>query len=375
MKFVLAPDSFKESLDAIEVANAMEEGLSRIFPDAEYVKIPMADGGEGTTRSLVDATNGSMHKCIVTDPIGRPIEASFGILGNGKVGILEMASASGLELIDKSQRNPMITTTFGTGELIKNMIDHGVEEIIIGIGGSATNDGGAGMIQALGGKLLDKNGDQIGFGGGSLSDLDKIDLDDMDPRIKDIKILVACDVTNTLTGEFGATAVFGPQKGADEEMLLILERNLNHFAEVIEKDLGISVLGMEGGGAAGGLGAGLVAFLNGKLEKGIDIVIKYTNIEEKIIGADYVFTGEGSIDSQTRFGKTPYGVAKLASKQSIPVIAVAGNIEGDIDILYDYGFNAIFCILQNITSLENAIKSGSENIKKTCENIGRLLKI
>ena len=284
-----------------------------------------------------------------------------------------MASASGLELISKEKRDPMVTTTFGTGELIKKALDLNVKTILIGIGGSATNDGGAGMIQALGGKLLDKNNNEIGFGGGELSKLERIDLAQLDERLKEVKIIVACDVDNPLTGERGAAYIFARQKGATDETIKILDDNLKHFADVIRRDLKIDVENIEGAGAAGGLGAGLMAFLSAELKRGIDIVIEYSKFEEKLEGASLVITGEGSIDGQTHFGKTPYGVAKTAKKYGIPVIALAGNVSEDIDILYDYGFDAIFSILSGVQTLETALKNGEKNLERVSENIGRLI--
>ena len=285
-----------------------------------------------------------------------------------------MASTSGLELVPREKRNPMITTTYGTGELIKKAMDMGAKTILIGIGGSATNDGGAGMIQALGGKLLDENGKQISFGGGELSKIKKIDLSELDSRIKNIKFIAACDVQNPLTGETGAANVFGRQKGATEEMVKILDNNLKHYAELIRKDVKVDVENIPGAGAAGGLGAGLMAFLNAELRKGIDIVVEYSKLEEKIKGADFVITGEGSIDSQTRFGKTPYGVVSVAKKYGVPNITLAGNVSKDIEILYDYGFDAIFSIMQGVDNLDNALKNGKVNLEKTAENIARFFK-
>lgn len=375
MKIVIAPDSFKESMTGKAACDAIEKGLKKVLKNAEFIKIPMADGGEGTTQSLVDATNGKIYYQKTTGPLGEPVESKLGLLGDGKTAILEMASTSGLELISKEKRNPMITTTFGTGELIKKALDLEVSTILIGIGGSATNDGGAGMIQALGGKLLDKDNNQIGFGGGELSKIEKIDLSALDQRLKNVKIIVACDVNNPLTGPKGAAHIFGPQKGADAETVEILDNNLKHFADIIRKDLKIDVENVAGAGAAGGLGAGLMAFLSAELKRGIDIVIEYSELEEKIKGASYVITGEGSIDGQTRFGKTPYGVAKTAKKYNIPVIALAGNVGKDIDILYDYGFDAIFSILPGVQTLETALKNGEENLTRTSENIGRIISI
>lgn len=373
MKIVIAPDSFKESMSGKVACEAIEKGLKKILKDAIFEKVPMADGGEGTTQSLVDATNGKIYCVEATNPLGEKVEAKLGILGDRETAILEMASASGLELISKENRDPMITTTFGTGELIKKALELNVKTILVGIGGSATNDGGAGMIQALGGKLLDRDGNQIGFGGGELSKLKKIDLSDLNERLKDVKIIVACDVDNPLTGERGASYIFGRQKGGNDKTIAILDRNLKHFAQIIRDELNIDIENIAGSGAAGGLGAGMMAFLSAELKRGIDIVIEYSKLEEKLKGASFVITGEGSIDGQTRFGKTPYGVAKIAKKKGIPVIALAGNIGEDIDILYDYGFDAIFSILPGVQSLEVALKNGEKNLERTSENIARLI--
>lgn len=375
MKIIIAPDSFKESMTAKEACEAIEKGMKIALPNAEFIKVPMADGGEGTTQSLVDATEGKMYFVETTGPLGEKVKSKFGILGNGEIAVLEMASTSGLELVPREKRNPMITTTYGTGELIKKAMDMGAKTILIGIGGSATNDGGAGMIQALGGKLLDENGKQISFGGGELSKIKKIDLLELDSRIKNIKFIAACDVQNPLTGETGAANVFGRQKGATEEMVKILDNNLKHYAELIRKDVKVDVENIPGAGAAGGLGAGLMAFLNAELRKGIDIVVEYSKLEEKIKGADFVITGEGSIDSQTRFGKTPYGVVSVAKKYGVPNITLAGNVSKDIEILYDYGFDAIFSITQGVDNLDNALKNGKVNLEKTAENIARLIRI
>ena len=375
MKFVLAPDSFKESMTAKEASEAMEYGLKKVFPKAEYRKVPMADGGEGTTQSLVDATEGQILKERVTDPLGNPVEADLGILGDGKTAVIEMASASGLALVPREKRNPLYTTTYGTGELIKKALDHDVDTIIIGIGGSATNDGGAGMVQALGGKLLNDKGNKISYGGKALEELEKIDLSNLDPRLKTVHIVVACDVDNPLTGPKGASYVFGKQKGADPEMIKYLDNNLKKYAQRIREDLQKDVEQVPGAGAAGGLGAGLLAFFSAELKRGIEIVIEYTALKEKMKGADFVITGEGSIDAQTRFGKTPYGVAKVAKEYGIPVIAIAGNMGNDVEILYDYGFDAFFPILHRVQTLEEALAHGKENVARTCENIGRMIQL
>lgn len=284
-----------------------------------------------------------------------------------------MASASGIHLVPSEKRNPLITTTYGTGQLIKACLDHGVKKLLIGIGGSATNDGGAGVIQALGGKLLDKQGNELGFGGGELGKLNSINLEHFDSRLNDVNIEVACDVNNPLCGEKGASNVFGPQKGATKEMVAVLDDNLKHYADIVKRQLGRDVINEPGAGAAGGLGAGLMAFLNGTLKKGIEMVIEYAGLEEKIKSADMVWTGEGSIDFQTQYGKTPLGVATVAKKQNKPVIALAGRVGEGIEVLHEKGIDSIFGITKGATSLEEALVKGQENIEKTAENIIRLI--
>ena len=372
---VLAPDSFKESMTAKEVCEAMERGIRKANSQIRCIHVPMADGGEGTMQSLVDATGGRVYSKEVVGPLGNNVVAEYGILGNGEIGVIEMASASGIHLVDSEKRNPLITTTFGTGQLIKACLDKGVKKLLIGIGGSATNDGGAGFIQALGGRLLDENGDDLSYGGGALAKLHTIDLSNLDERLKYVSVEVACDVNNPLCGKEGASYVFGPQKGATREMIEILDQNLSHYAEVIKEQLGKDVISKAGAGAAGGLGAGLMAFLDVKLKSGIEMVIEYANLEEKVRDADMVWTGEGSIDFQTQYGKTPLGVALIAKKYNKPVIALAGRVGNDIDVLYDKGIDAIFGIMRGVTSIEEALVKGPENVEKTSENIIRLLNI
>ena len=372
---VLAPDSFKESMTAKEVCEAMERGIMKANSQIRCIHVPMADGGEGTMQSLVDATGGRVYSKEVVGPLGNNVVAEYGILGNGEIGVIEMASASGIHLVDSEKRNPLITTTFGTGQLIKACLDKGVKKLLIGIGGSATNDGGAGFIQALGGRLLDENGDDLSYGGGALAKLHTIDLSNLDERLKYVSVEVACDVNNPLCGKEGASYVFGPQKGATREMIEILDQNLSHYAEVIKEQLGKDVISKAGAGAAGGLGAGLMAFLDVKLKSGIEMVIEYANLEEKVRDADMVWTGEGSIDFQTQYGKTPLGVAMIAKKYNKPVIALAGRVGNDIDVLYDKGIDAIFGIMRGVTSIEEALVKGPENVEKTSENIIRLLNI
>ncbi|UIR30379.1 glycerate kinase [Priestia flexa] len=375
MKIVIAPDSFKESLSALEVAEAVEKGFKQVLPQANYVKVPMADGGEGTVQSLVDATDGEIISKTVTGPLGEPVEAFFGILGTKRTAVIEMAAASGLHLVPPAKRNPLMTTTKGTGELISVALDYGVNHIIIGIGGSATNDGGAGMAKALGAQLLDAEGNEILDGGGALGNLAFINLSTLDSRLQHVKIEVACDVDNPLTGERGASAIFGPQKGATPEMVALLDRNLRHYAAVLERDLGQKIDDVPGAGAAGGLGAGLLAFLQAELKRGVDIVIEATNLLEAVRDADVVITGEGKIDGQTIYGKTPIGVAKTAKKHGIPVIGIAGNIGADSHVVYEHGIDALFSIVPGVTTLENAFANASDYVEKTAMNVAAVWKM
>ncbi|WP_379134586.1 glycerate kinase [Paenibacillus sp. sgz500958] len=373
--FLLAPDSYKESMTAKEVCEAMEVGIKRAMPDAECIHVPMADGGEGTVQSLVDATGGTLIEQVVTGPLGTPVLAKYGILGDGKTGVIEMASASGIHLVTKETKNPLITTTLGTGELIRDCIDRGIKDIILGIGGSATNDGGAGMAKALGYKFLDRAGNELALGGGFLGELDMIDSSGAMPQLQEVKILVASDVTNPLCGERGATAVFGPQKGATPDMVKALDSHLRHYSRVIKQHLGVDIADVPGAGGAGGLGGGLLAFTNATMKKGIEIVIEYTKLKEKLEQADYCITGEGSIDSQTKFGKAPYGVAQAAKsvRSDMKVIALAGSVGKDIEALYNEGFDAIFGIAPGAADIDTLLVQGHENIARTSESIARLL--
>ncbi|MFU7517161.1 glycerate kinase [Clostridium sp. HCS.1] len=374
MKFILAPDSFKESMTSKDACNAMERGIKKVIKDAICIKVPMADGGEGTVEALVESTGGIIVNTLVTHPLGdKKIKAEYGLLGNGEKAIIEMASASGIHLVEREKRNPLITTTYGTGELILDAINRGVKHIIIGIGGSATNDGGAGMLQALGCHLLDKEGNELPFGGAALINLNNIDLTGFDSRLKEVTFEVACDVTNPLIGEKGASRIFGPQKGATEEMVLELDKALSNYAEIIKREFKVDVANVEGAGAAGGLGAALLTFLNGELKRGIDLIIKHTDLENKIQGADFVFTGEGAIDNQTIFGKTPMGVAAIAKKHNVKTIAFAGKVGDGVENLYDIGINSIFGIMRGVCSLDEALKNGEINLEKTVENVVRTL--
>lgn len=374
MKFVLAPDSFKESMTAKEVCQAMENGIRKVLPDAKIISVPMADGGEGTMDSLIDATNGQKYAVKVTEPLGTPVTAHYGILGDQKTAIIEMAEASGLSYVPQDKRTPATikkTTTFGTGELINAALKHDVTRVIIGLGGSSTNDGGSGMAQAIGVKFFDHNDHEITqkLGGGDLKQITRIDTIDINSKIKKTKFLLASDVTNPLTGTNGASYVFGPQKGADQATAKELDENLSHYAKII----GQNIAQTPGSGAAGGLGAGLLAFTHAKIYPGVKLVANEVHLAEKIKEADYVFTGEGGTDFQTQFGKTPYGVAQIAKKYDVPVISLAGYIGKGIDHLYDKGFTAIFGILAKAENIDQALKDGPQNVERTTENVVRLI--
>ncbi|MFO7814124.1 MAG: glycerate kinase [Halanaerobiales bacterium] len=361
MKILLAPDSFKDSLTALEVCESIEKGIKNYKSDILVKSLPMADGGEGTVRSLVDATGGKIIKKVVTGPLGKDVKAFYGILGDKKTGVIEMASASGLPLVPQDKRNPSRTTTFGTGELIKATLEHNIEKLIIGIGGSATTDGGVGMAQALGVEFLDKNNKEIGFGGENLKHIDQIKMDNLDQRIKELEILVACDVDNPLYGKKGAAYVYSPQKGADERMVEKLDENLRHFNKVVKEQLNKNVNKIKGAGAAGGLGAGLVAFLDAELKNGIDITLDIVNFDQKIKGVDLIITGEGMLDGQTVYGKTPIGVAKRAKEHHIPVVAVAGSLGEGVEKVLNNGIDSYFSIVDKPDTLEKII-SRTENL-------------
>ncbi|EHH2447894.1 glycerate kinase [Vibrio vulnificus] len=369
MKIIIAPDSYKESLTAMDVAIAIEKGFKQVLPDAQYVKLPMADGGEGTVQSMVDATGGTIIEHTVSGPLGQPVCGFFGLLGEGKTAVIEMAAASGLHLVTPDQRNPLITTTFGTGELIKAALDHGVEHIIVGIGGSATNDGGIGMAQALGIKLLDAQGNALGHGGGELAKLATIDCSQLDPRLAQVRLEVACDVDNPLCGTKGASAVFGPQKGATPEMVKILDENLAHYAAIIKQQLGADVRDMAGAGAAGGMGAALLGLLNAELRPGIEIVMDAVHLDEIVADADLVITGEGRIDSQTIHGKTPIGVARTAKKHGLPVIGIAGCLSADCGVVHEHGLDAVFAVVNRSVDLPTALAEAAENVELTARNV------
>jgi len=372
MKIVIAPQGFKGNLTALEVARAIEKGVKRIVPDAVTTLKPMADGGEGTVQALVDATGGKIMVSEVTDPLGGRVKAHWGILRDKVTAVIEMASASGLPLVPKEKRNPLVTTTYGTGELIRAALDHGCRKLIIGIGGSATNDGGAGMAQALGAKLLDGKGKELPSGGAALARLEHIDISKLDPRLADFDVTLASDVNNPLCGPRGASAIYGPQKGATPEMVKQLDAALAHYADVIKKDLDVDFRDVPGAGAAGGLGMGLMVFLKARMIPGIDVVIKATNLVDDLKGADLVFTAEGRIDCQSAMGKVPTGVALKAKEFGAPVIALAGEVADDCRVVYEQGIDAVLSIAPGPISLEQSMADAEKLIANAAECAMRL---
>ena len=373
MRILIAPDKFKGSLTAREVAAHIATGIRRVLPQAHLIEVPMADGGEGTVQSLVDATGGEIVGVTVTGPLGEPVEAFFGILGDGKTAVIEMASASGLVRVPPEKRNPMITTTRGTGELLLAAAARGCSKAIVGIGGSATNDGGAGLAQAVGIRLLDADGQELPPGGAALARLHAVDVSGLNPDVANMEIVVASDVTNPLCGPNGASAVYGPQKGATPQMVVELDAALEHYADVIHRQLGKDVRDLPGAGAAGGLGAGLLAFLPARMQRGVDIVLDVVELDKHVRTVDLVITGEGGIDSQTAFGKAPAGVAEVAVKYKKPVIALAGSVADDARQLHDHGFDAIFSLVRRPMTLEEAMDNAAALLETAAEQIMRLL--
>ncbi|MDQ7990902.1 MAG: glycerate kinase [Candidatus Dactylopiibacterium sp.] len=375
MKIVIAPDSYKESLSALEVAEAIEAGLREVFPQAEYVKVPVADGGEGTVDSLVAWSGGGKRHLSVTGPLGAPVEAFYGLSGDGATAIIEMAAASGLMLVPKAQRDPRITTSRGTGELIAAALDAGAQRFILGIGGSATNDAGAGMLQALGVRLLDAEGHDLGPGGAALARLARIDASGLDARLADCHIEVACDVDNPLTGPRGASAIFGPQKGATPAIVEELDAALAHFARLVARDLGVAVDAVPGAGAAGGMGAGMLAFFGARLRPGVEIVMDAVGLDALVRDADLVITGEGRIDSQTIHGKTPIGVTRVARRHGKPVIGIAGALTQDVGVVHAHGIEAVFSVLHRACTVEEAFAEARDNLRLAARNIAAVLRL
>ena len=376
-KIIIAPDSFKGNLTSLEVASCLEKGIRRVIPRVKCIKVPMADGGEGTVQSMVDAARGKFIKKRVKGPAGKLVTARYGWLTRRKTAIIEMAQASGLHLVDGRTKNPLKTTTYGTGQLMLDAMNRGAKEIIIGIGGSATNDGGAGMAQALGVKFLNAKGKEIKEPGcgGMLIKIAAIDMRSLDARVHDTDIVVACDVENPLYGKKGATHVFGPQKGATPRMVDTLDAHLKHFGRLIKRDLKKDVSRMPGAGAAGGLGAGLVAFANAQLKSGIDIVLEASGLNGHMKDADLVITGEGRIDFQTAFGKTPAGVAKAAKKHGVPVIAIGGALTDDAREVFAHGIDSLASAAAKNMSLEEALRDSRAHLQDAAERVIRTILI
>lgn len=372
-KIVIAPDSFKESLSALEVAQAVKAGFQTVYPDAEYVLVPMADGGEGTVEALVAVTDGKIVRTQVTGPLGNQVDAHYGLLGDGNTAVIEMASASGLHHVLLEERDPCVASSRGTGELVRHALDAGVRHIIVGLGGSATNDAGIGMLMSLGAKFNDAQGNSIKDGGATLIDVKTIDLSELHPAMSECTFEVACDVDNPLLGERGATAIFGPQKGATEEKGAILEKALTHLADVIVANGYSDQRNTSGAGAAGGMGFGMMTFMKATFKPGIEIVVAATNLAELVKGADLVITGEGRLDSQTIFGKTPIGVAKTAKLYDIPVIGIAGSLSADVAVVCDHGIDAVFSIMPRVMTLKEAFADAEVNVTFTAQNIATVM--
>ena len=374
MKILIAPDSFKGSLTAREAAYNIEKGILKVYPGAEIYNLPLADGGEGTVDALIYATGGRKIYKEVTGPLGDPVKACFGILGNENIAVIETAAASGLVLVPAGKADPLKATSFGTGELIKAALDEGVDKIIIGLGGSATVDGGVGLVQALGIGFKDSSGKEAGFGGAALAGIKRIDSSNLDIRVRDVEFIIASDVSNPLYGPDGAAYVFGPQKGATPEMVKLLDAGLQNLARVIKKETGKEVARLSGAGAAGGIGAALLAFLDARMKSGIDLILEIYDFDNILREVDLVITGEGRLDRQTLMGKAPFGVAKRANKFNIPVIALAGSVESEaIDKLNQY-FTAALSIVQEPGSIEEVMANSKTWLQLSTQQIMQLIK-
>lgn len=370
---VVAPSGYKESLDAEAVAEAIAEGVKRACPDARITCLPLVDGGEGTTRTLVGVTGGELREVRVTGPLGEPIDSVFGMFGGAeeKTAVLELAAAAGLRLVPRDRRDPMTTTSAGVGELIKAALDAGADRIVVGCGDSGVNDGGAGMARALGVRLLAKDGSDILPGGAGLAALDRIDLSGRDPRLADVVIDVACNIKNVLCGDMGVARVFGPQKGASPEVVEQLSATLDRYADIIERDLGIDVRVMPGGGASGGTGAGLHALLGANLIQRFDVVLRYLDLDGHLADADLVFTAEGGLDRQTPRGKIPAEVGRRARDLGVPVIALAGTLGDEVEVNHDHGIDAFFSTVHRPQTLEEAMDVADAELRQTAEEAMR----
>ncbi|MGY3569592.1 glycerate kinase [Vibrio paucivorans] len=378
MKIVIAPDSFKESLTAKQVCECIEQGFSQVFPTAEYVHLPLADGGEGTVDVLMQGLVGEMRISSVTGPlethVDSKVSAQWALLDNGNTALIEVAAASGLDLLDVSERDPAVTTTYGTGELIREALDLGVSKIMLGLGGSATNDGGAGIVQALGGRLLDRDGNELPIGGAALVSLERIDLSHIHPRCTQVEFIVACDVANPLIGENGASAIFGPQKGASISLVNQLDRCLTHFAKVASCTTGIDRSENIGFGAAGGTPLGLSLLFDVQIKPGIEMILDALDADKVIERADLVITGEGQMDNQTLQGKTPFGIAKRAKAKSIPVIGIAGSLGTEVEEMYNT-IDSTFATVRSPQSIEQVLNEANSNVIRTARNIAATLKL
>lgn len=376
MKVFIAMDSFKGSLSSSDSSKAVTEGIQEVYPDVEVVTMRLADGGEGTVQALVEATGGRYVKTVVTGPLKEQVEAEYGILGGDRIAVIEVAAACGLPLVPEGGRNPLLTTTYGVGELILDAVQQGCREFIIGLGGSATNDAGAGMLQALGYRFLDQGGKEVTMGGYGLQNIRSIDVSNANPVLQECTFRIACDVDNPLYGPEGAAYVFGPQKGATPEMIKILDNGLQSFAQAALYELEINLQKIPGAGAAGGLGAAFAGFLKGQMQSGVELVLELTQMEEKMRGAEWVITGEGKLDGQTSRGKAPLGVAKLASQSSIPVIALAGGVTPEAKELNAHGVAAYFSIVTRPMSLDEAMNldTAYDNLRTTVSQLFRLVK-
>ncbi|MFF2854775.1 glycerate kinase [Peribacillus sp. NPDC058002] len=375
MKVLIAIDSFKGSISSIDGSKAISLGIEDVYHDAEIVTFPLADGGEGTVEALVQATDGLLINKKVTGPLNEKVDAVYGVLGDGKTAVIEVAAACGLPLVASNKRNPSVTTTYGVGELIYDAIEKGYHDFVIGLGGSATNDAGVGMLQALGFSFLDQHNEEVGLGGKELQRIREIDVTQAHPKLKDCTFKMACDVKNILYGPTGATFVFGPQKGATVEMIKELDKGLENFAQVVLNELDTDIHNLIGAGAAGGLGAAFAGFLQAHLHSGVQLILDLIRMEEKIQGVDFVITGEGKLDGQTSMGKTPLGVAKLAHNHQIPVIALAGGIAEEPSTLNQLGITSCFSILNAPMSIEQAMDSKVtfDNLRLTTNQLFRLI--
>ena len=375
MKIVIAPDSFKDSLSAQGVADAIALGLAQVWPDAQLIKCPMADGGEGTVESILAACEGQQRRTLVRGPLGAMVDAAWGWLPQSHTAIIEMAEASGLQLVPVAQRDACISSTFGTGQLIRAALDAGAQRVILAIGGSATNDGGAGAMQALGVKLLDAQGQTLSPGGLALAQLARVDLSEIDPRLAQVRFDIAADVNNPLCGPHGASAIFGPQKGASPAQVEQLDRALGHFADQCAQALNNDVRDEPGSGAAGGLGFAAKAFLGAQFKAGVEVVAELVGLADAVSGADLVITGEGRFDAQTLRGKTPFGVARVAREHGVPVIVIAGTLGEGYQALYEHGIDAAFALASGPMTLEQACAEAPRLLRERVTDVARVWRL